>query len=141
MRFTVLWELCVPLLCLCFLQVLDLDLVMLYVYWLITGCGYCQSLYSEILLDASASHVMLCASCGCSLIALDALRIVLDVFCIVCDAWASFDACASCVEPGASWVTKASSFTVFFFFFFYFVAFGIITLLKFAFIWSSLDIT
>jgi len=60
---------------------------------------------------------MLCASCGCLLIALDALRIVLDVFCIVCDAWALFDACASCVEPGAPWVTEASSFAVFFFFF------------------------
>jgi len=65
--------------------------------------------------DACASHVMLCASCGCFLITLDALRIVLDVFCIVCDAWASFDACASCVEPGAPWVTEASSFAVFFF--------------------------
>jgi len=35
-----------------FLQVLDWDLVMLYDFWRITGCGYCQSLYSEILLDA-----------------------------------------------------------------------------------------
>jgi len=42
--------------------------------------------------DACASHVMLCASCGCFFITRDALRIVLDVFCIVCDAWASFDA-------------------------------------------------
>jgi len=45
---------------------------------------------------------------GCLFIALDAVRIVLDVFCIVCDAWASFDACASCVELGAPWVTEAS---------------------------------
>ena len=68
---------------------------------------------------------MLCASFGCLCIALDALRIVCDVLCIVCDAWASFDACASCVEPGAPWVTIASSFAVFFFFFsFYFAVSG-----------------
>ena len=92
-------------------------------------------------MDACASHVMLCTSCGCSLIANDSLRIVLGVFCIVRDAWASFDVCALCVEPGAPWVTEASSFAVYFFFFSCFVAFDIITLLKFAFIWSSLDIT
>ena len=69
---------------------------------------------------------MLCASCGCLFIALDALRIILDVFCIVCDAWASFDACASHVELGAPWVTEASLLRgIFLFFLFYFVAFGI----------------
>ena len=121
------------------LQVLDLSLDMLYTI-LAHHWGWLKSLLcSEIFLDACASHVMLCALCGCFLVTLDALRIVLDVFCIVCDAWASFDACASCVEPGAPWVTEASSFAVFFFF--CLVAFGIITLLKFAYLWTSLDIT
>jgi len=92
--------------------------------------------------DACASHVMLCTSCGCLFIALDALCIVLDVFCIVCDAWASFDACASCVEPGAPWVTEASSFAVFFFFFFFcFVAFGFYHFTQVLYLWISLDIT
>jgi len=58
-------------------------------------------------------------------IAHDALRIVLDVFCIVCDAWASFDACASCVELGAPWVTEALLIRGIFLFFFCLVAFGI----------------
>jgi len=84
---------------------------------------------------------MLCASCGCLLIALDALRIVLDVFCIVCHAWASFDACASCLEPGAPWVTEASSFAVFFFFFFFFVAFAYYHHTQVLYIWILLDIT
>ena len=55
-------------------------------------------------LDACASHLMLCASFGMSCAS--------SLF-----AWASFDACASCVEPGAPWVTEAFSFAVFFFFF------------------------
>ena len=38
---------------------------------------------------------------------------------MVFDAWASFDVCASCMEPGAPWVTEASSFAVFFFFSFF----------------------
>ena len=67
--------------------------------------------------DACASHVVLCASCGCFLITRDALRIILDVFCIVFDAWASFDACASCVELGAPWVTEASQLRGIFLFF------------------------
>ena len=67
--------------------------------------------------DACASHLVLCASCGCFFIARDALCIVLDVFCIVCDAWASFDACASCVELGTPWVTEASQLRGIFLFF------------------------
>jgi len=39
-------------LCLCFLQVLDWDLVLLYDFWLVTERDFCQSLYSGILLDA-----------------------------------------------------------------------------------------
>jgi len=86
--------------------------------------------------DACALHVMLCASCGCFFITLDALHIVLDVFCIVCDAWASFDACTSCVEPGAPWVTEASSFAVFSFSFFSFALQHLVLSL-----YSSLHIT
>ena len=74
--------------------------------------------------DACASHVMLCASYGCFFITRDALRIVLNVFCIVCDAWASFDACASHVELGAPWVTEASLLRGIFLFFLCLVAFG-----------------
>ena len=57
------------------------------------------------------------------------------------DAWASFDACASCVEPGAPWVTEASSFAVFFFFFFSFAVSGFIMILKFIYLWIPLDLT
>ena len=74
--------------------------------------------------DACASHVMLCASYGCFFITLDALRIVLNVFCIACDAWASFDACASHVELGAPWVTEASLLRGIFSFYLCLVAFG-----------------
>jgi len=65
---------------------------------------------TEIVFDAWASS-------GCLCIALDALRIVCDALCIVFDVWASFDAYASCVEPGAPWVTEALSFAVIFHFF------------------------
>jgi len=134
-----------------FLQVLNMGLGMLYAilacHWVVVKVTYFLRRYSLMLghrVDACASHVMLCASCGCWGIAPDALRIILDVFCIVCDAWASFDACASCVEPGAPWVTEASSFAVFFFFFFYFAVTGFITLLTFyitGFCWIWLDLS
>jgi len=98
------------------------------------GCGQSHLLSTEMDFDAWASF-------GCLCIALDALRIVWDVLCIVCDAWASFDACASCVEPGTPWVTEASSFAVFFFFFFSFAVSGFIMILKFIYLWIPLDLT
>ena len=131
----------------CFLQVLDfgsgyavccigLSLGVVKVSYFIQR----SSLMLGHRVDACASHVMLGASFGRLCVALDALRIVLDVFCIVCDAWASFDACASCVEPGTPWVTEASSFAVFFFFsllcslwFYHFT--------QVLYLWISLDIT
>jgi len=84
---------------------------------------------------------MLCASCGCFFIALDALRIVLDVFCIVCDAWASFDVCASCVELGAPWVTEALQLRGIFLFFLLLSSIWYLHLLKIMYLWTSLDIT
>ena len=96
-------------------QVLDCALALAYVCGSVTGSDFHQSFYIQVYhlmlghrVDACASHVMLCASYGCFFITLDALHIVLNVFCIVRDAWASFDACASHVELSAPWVTEAS---------------------------------
>ena len=81
---------------------------LIYACGFFTGSDFHESFYIQgyhLMLghrvDACASHVVLCASYGCFFITLDALRIVLNVFCIVCDAWASFDACAMCIARGA----------------------------------------
>ena len=96
-------------------QVLDCAVALAYVCGSVTGSDFHQSVYIQVYqlmlghrADACASHVMLCASYACVFITLDALRIVLNVFCIVCAAWASFDARASHVELSAPWVTEAS---------------------------------
>ena len=99
-----------------------------------TGSDWNQSFYSGISLDAWAS-------CGCLCITRGALRIVLDVFCIVCDAWASFDACASCVELGAPWVTEALLLRGIFLFFLLPCSIWHLHLLKIIYLWTSLDIT
>ena len=93
-------------------QVLHCTVALAYVCGSVTGSVFHQSVYIQVhhlmlghRADVCASHVMLCASYACVFITLDASRIVLNVFCIVCAAWASFDACASHVELSAPWVT------------------------------------